>query len=90
MDRKLNVSEAEIQDAFASMLGLAVDEDDPSFLTAMQIAQRLNVDRQVIERRLKQALRDGRTEVRRVRRQSEDGRMRILAVYRPIQAEVKP
>ncbi len=91
MDRVLNVSDAEIQDALASMLGLDdLDEDDPSFFAIGDLAAKFGMSWQAAAHRLKRAVKEGRAEERHVRRPGADGRMMTLLVYRPIQAEVKP
>ena len=79
----------ELQDAWSAIMGLegVEDDDDPSYLSIGQAADRWGMGYQAAQMRLQRAVKAGLAEERRVMRPCADGRRRVMTVYRPSAAK---
>lgn len=85
MDRELSVTEDEIRQRLAEVLGFAdIVEDDPDALTVAQLCELFGCSEPTAKKRAEAAVRQGKMKRLKVRRPDSRGRKVIMTVYKLI------
>ena len=83
MERELDITEAELWEAFDQALQVQpMDEDAPGFKTIIELAEQYSMSPSPMRRKVQVALRAGTLERRKVRRAINSRRIMVW-VYRP-------
>ena len=85
LDAKLGVSEEQIRQEWADVLGLGdIMPDDPEARSTRELAEIMGISRSAVENRMRVAMQEGRAERLHVMRAGSDGRIMEMYVYRMI------